>query len=126
MREKLVLAYLKGDKYVVPVYEQMSRKFEDDIALLESQIAEAETENATFEQLLDFSRSLLVDIGSAWEHANIDQRQRVQNSLFPNGLKFHPEKGILNSDDDCLFSSLEAFVAGKVSLARPERFELPT
>ena len=58
--------------------------------------------------------------------ANVDQKQRVQNVLFPSGLKHHPEKGILNSDNDCLFSQLEAFLGGKMSMVRPERFELPT
>ena len=45
--------------------------------------------------------------------ADIDRKQRVQNVLFPNGLKYYPETGILNSDSDCLFSQLEDFVCGK-------------
>jgi hypothetical protein len=94
--------------------------------LLESQIAEARTENATFEQLLEFAENLLVDISTAWEHADVNQKQRVQNILFPSGLKYHPKKGILNSDNDSPFNCLEGFVAGKISMARPERFELPT
>jgi hypothetical protein len=46
--------------------------------------------------------------------------------LFPRGLKYHPEKGILNSDNDCLFSQLEAFLGGKMRVVRPRRFELLT
>jgi hypothetical protein len=126
MQEKLFTAYLKGDKNVLPVYDQMSRKFQDDIALLESQIAEANTENATFEQLWEFSQNLLVDIPTAYKQADVSQKQRVQNILFPSGLKYHPEKGILNSDKDSLFSYLEDFNHGKITMARPERFELPT
>jgi hypothetical protein len=81
---------------------------------------------ATFAQLWEFSRSLLVDIAAAWEQANVDQKQRVQNILFSGGLKYHPEKGILNPDNDCLFNQLEFFLSGKMCLVRPERFELPT
>lgn len=39
MQSKQVERYLQNDKNVLPVYEQMSSQFQDDIALLESQIA---------------------------------------------------------------------------------------
>ena len=69
---------------------------------------------------------MLADISAAWQRGNVEQKQRVQNLLFPSGLTYHPEKGILNSDNDSLFSNLEDLQAGKISMARPERFELPT
>ncbi len=65
-------------------------------------------------------------IPMAWTQADLDQKQRVQNVLFPSGLNYHHEKGILNSDNDCLFSQLEAFLGGKMSMVRPRRFELLT
>jgi hypothetical protein len=83
-------------------------------------------EEATFQELLEFSKSMLVDIPLAWAQADLDQKQRVQNVLFPSGLKYHPEKGILNSDNDCLFSQLESFLGGKMRVVRPRRFELLT
>lgn len=39
--------------------------------------------------------------------------------LFPKGPNYHPETGILNSDNNCLFSQLEGFLGGKMSLVRP-------
>lgn len=126
LQEKLVAAYLRGDKAIMPVFERMNAKFGEDIAAIESQIAEADVEKATFQEFLEFSKSMLVDIPMAWAHADLDQKQRVQNVLFPGGLKYHPEKGILNSDNDCLFNQLESFLGGKMSMVRPERFELPT
>lgn len=124
-QRKLLAKYLNDDKNILPYFEEMNGRFEEEIAILQSQIAEADVEKATFEQLWELSKSLLVDISTAWQKANVSQKQRVQNVLFPNGLKYHPEKGILNSGNDCLFNQLEDFVSGKFSLARPERFELP-
>ena len=123
---KLLAKYLNDDKNIVPYFEQMNRRFQEEIAALESQIAEADAEKATFEQLWEFSKSLLVDISTAWQKADVSQKQKVQNVLFPNGLRYDPEKGILNSENDCLFNRLENFVSGKMNMARPERFELPT
>ena len=126
LQEKLVEKYLQEDAAIVPHFKQLNGRFEEDIANLEAQIAEADMEKATFCQLWEFSKSLLVDIATAWERADISQKQRVQNVLFPSGLKYHPEKGILNSENDCLFNQLENFIGGKMLMVRPERFELPT
>jgi hypothetical protein len=126
LQEKLLTAYLNKDKAILPFFEQMNDKFTDEIeiALIESQIAEADTQKATFEQLLAFSKSLLLDIPTAWKWAEVDQKQRVQNILFPEGLKYHPKKGILNSESYCLFNQLEDFSAGKILMARPRgRFQ---
>jgi hypothetical protein len=87
LQEKLIAAYLRGDKAIMPVFERMNSKFEEDIADLENQIAEADVEMATFDQLLEFSKAMLVDIPTAWAMANLDQKQRVQNILFPGGLR---------------------------------------
>lgn len=64
--------------------------------------------------MLKFVGNMLLDISAAWQRANVD------------GLKYSPEKGILNSNNDGVFNQLKDFVTGKVELARPERFELPT
>ncbi len=66
LQEKLVAAYLKGDRAILPVFDRMNRKFEEDIAAIEGQIAEVDIGRATFDQLLEFSKSMLVDIPTAW------------------------------------------------------------
>jgi hypothetical protein len=124
-QQKLVSKYLNGDPNIVGIFEKMNIKFEEEIASLQEQIAEAKMEAATFDELWQFSKSLLVDIATAWKRADVDQKQRVQNILFPDGMKYHPEKGILNSSKESLFNQVEDFVSGKMLMARPERFELP-
>jgi hypothetical protein len=69
---------------------------------------------------------MLVDIPMAGACASLDQKQRVQKCLFPEGLLCHPQQGILNEHNGGLFNQLEAFVGGKISLVRPRRFELLT
>jgi hypothetical protein len=123
---RLIRKYVNDDPHVVKIFEEWNTRFEEEIASLKGKIAEAEMEKATFEELWEFSKSLLVDISAAWQRADVDQKQRVQNVLFPEGLKYQPQKGISNSENDCLFNRLEDFVTGKLLLARPERFELPT
>ena len=123
LQKKLVMAYLKGDKNIVPFFQPMNEGFETEIASLEAQIKEAEGEKATFEQLREFSKWALLNIPEAWAMATIDQKQRVQNALFPEGLKYHPQNGILNAENSCLYNDLEAFLGGKMEMVRPRRFE---
>ena len=124
-QQKLVSKYLNDDPNIVGVFETMNTRFNEEIALLEGQIAEAKMESARFDEPWQFSKSLLVDIATAWRRADVDQKQRVQNILFPDGLKYHPEQGFLNSGKESLFNQLEDLVSGKMLMARPERFELP-
>ncbi|MHB1957918.1 MAG: hypothetical protein ACYCO5_02685 [Acidobacteriaceae bacterium] len=83
---------------------QMGSNFDDKIAALEAKIAEADMVKAMFAQFREFSRRLLVDRATAWEQANIDQKQGVQNVLFPDGPKYRPKKWILGRDNECLFN----------------------
>ena len=74
---------------------------------------------------MEFSENLLVDISTAWEQADVNQKPRLQNILFPNGLKYHPEKGILNADNDSLFNCLEGFMAGQNINGAPGEIRTP-
>jgi hypothetical protein len=89
-REKLLHKYLNDDPAIVPHFVELNRGFDEDIEALEAKIAATEAGTATFEQVCQFSQSLLVDISTAWERASLDQKQRVQNPLFSDGLKYHP------------------------------------
>ena len=39
--------------------------------------------------LLAFAEHLISNIGAIWLDANLDQRQRIQRAIFPEGLPFH-------------------------------------
>lgn|GEM_PF-1886071 len=126
LKRKLLEKYILNDPNVVSIFEQMDAKFNEEITEIKAQIAEAEMERATVEELIEFSRTVLVDISAVWSRADLSAKQRVQNTLFPRGLEYHPQRGILNSNNDCLFNQLEGMLWGKENLVRPERFELPT
>ena len=96
------------------IFEKLTAKYRDEIEGLEGKIEDASAEKATCEELLRFSKVLLMDIGAAWKQGSVEQKQKVQNILFPNGLNYHPQKGILNVSKDCFFSELESIAKRKV------------
>jgi hypothetical protein len=70
-----------------------------------------------------FAELLLMDIARAWQIAKPEQRQRVQNLLFHDGLQYSPESGILNRSKSCLFTALEQLSDKNGLLASPTGFE---
>jgi hypothetical protein len=116
----------RNDPRIAPHFDRRYLKYVGVIENVQARIAENRMERATFEQLRSFSESLNVDIPKGWELGTIHQQRRVQSILFPDGLKYHPEKGILNLDNECLFNQLQRFLSGNSLMVRPERFELPT
>jgi hypothetical protein len=86
------LKLTSGDKTIMPHFERMNAKVEAEIAAIEQRITDADFQKVTIADLLYFSRNMLVDISQAWSVGNVDQKQRVQNVLFPTGLTWHPKK----------------------------------
>jgi hypothetical protein len=111
-----MMKYINDDPMIRDFFPVMKRRLEDEIATLEDRVAQFSLAKATIEQVVEFSKSLLVDISAAWEIADLDQKQRVQNALFLGGLKYHPKNGILNPDNASLFCQLDNFLGGKMDL----------
>lgn len=112
----LMQKYISNDPVIMPYFDDFKRQYAERITSLKERIDEANSARATFDELLAFSKAILVDVATAWKHADLDQRQRVQTALFPGGLKYDREKGILNPANDSVFSQLENFLAGNTGM----------
>ena len=80
------------EKANVSCFDEMNAEFDREITGLTNQIADLEAERATFDELLRFTKMMLVNIPMAWAAASLDRKQRVQKSLFPGGFLYHPRK----------------------------------
>jgi hypothetical protein len=94
-----------------------------EIARLEQGLQDTRSKRVTLDAFIRFSELLLMDIAQAWEIADPEQRQRVQNLLFEGGLHYSPESGILNRSKSSLFSMLEGIKDENILLASPTGFE---
>jgi hypothetical protein len=57
---------------------------------------------------------MLVNVAAAWQRADAEQRPRVHNFLFRDGVAYHQEQKVLNTANPTLFQQLKA-------LTHPER-----
>ena len=88
-------------------YEREKGEITAQIYEYEEQVRDLTPDRSAIE-FVHFAQLKLVDMASAWKIAEPEQRQRVQNLLFNDGLDYSPERGILNRSNSSLYSMLEA------------------
>jgi hypothetical protein len=98
-------------------YRETKSEFDAEIVAIEQELRLIESSRATLESFIQFAELLLLDIARAWEIAGPEQRQRVQNLLFQDGLHYSMESGILNRSSSSLFNMLEGLHDGNILLA---------
>jgi site-specific DNA recombinase len=69
-------------------YRQMKEALEQEILALEMKVNEAKQEEIEIEQLLDFSENLLLNAAGTWSESSLEQKQRLQQILFPQGVTY--------------------------------------
>jgi hypothetical protein len=62
-------------------------------------------------------------MANVWKIAAPEQRQKVQNLLFVDGLTYCPKQGILNRSKSSLFSTLKLLESGSEWLVGPPGLE---
>jgi hypothetical protein len=122
LKKKLLRAKLIGEIRQQD-YEQANAEFDEEIGIIEEQIRALRGEGSTMEAFVQFAELSLMDVGGAWRIAAPENRVRVQNLLFEEGLDYSPELGILNRSNTSLFSMLEVIKDESSLLASPTGFE---
>ena len=56
--------------------------------MLELKVDEARREEIEMTELLDFAENLLIKADSVWAQSGLEQKQRLQQVLFPNGVAY--------------------------------------
>jgi len=93
------------------------------ISVIEEEIRTVNAARGTMDAFVRFAELQVMDIAAAWQIAGPEQRQRVQNLLFQDGLNYVPGAGILNRSNSSLFSILESTLSKDGMLASPTGFE---
>ena len=104
-------------------FEQANSDFTAEINVIEEQLRAVASRRDTADSFVRFVELQLMDTANAWRIAEPEQRQRVQNLLFEDGLDYSPNLGILNRSNSSLFSVLEAMNSESGLLVGPPGLE---
>ena len=76
---------------------------------------EAQATEVRVEKVVEFAEDLLLNVAGAWERCSLDQKQRLQQLLFPAGVEY--ADGVYRTQQtSLLFNGLPA------KASRDERF----
>ena len=103
-------------------YERQRDKLREDLALVEMESTEAKLDELDIEGVLAFAENVLTDTAGLWVAASLNQKQCLQNVLFPEGLKFDGKE--FGTAATCLaFKQLKQLEVTENRVASPPGFE---
>ncbi len=97
-------------------YERQRDKLNEEIADAETAVHEAKLEELDLEAVLNFAQHVLLNAARLWIKFSLDQKQRLQKVIFPEGLVYTPE-GFRITVTSPIFSLLQMEKTQKTILA---------
>ena len=114
-RDKLDQAFIYQKAIDLETYQRMRTALLSDITLADMELREASLETIDAEELVEFALNVLVNASNLWKTATLEQKQRFQQVLFPEGVEY--TDGDYRTTATCmLFNGLETEEAEKEEL----------
>jgi len=102
-RTTLVDRWLDG-KVDQGIYDENIGRLTAEVDSVRGELIGTELESIELERVLDFAERIILRPDRLWVESSLDQRQRLQKTLFPNGIEFDGEE--FGTDSTPLFFSL--------------------
>ena len=121
-KDRLVEAFLYEKAIDREIYDSQLDKLNQKIALVQAEMLDQNCEQIDVEQVVMFSESILLSAARVWQEFPLDQKQRFQQVLFPQGLQFASDS-FGTAETSIVFNYLDLKEQTKASLASPAGFE---
>jgi hypothetical protein len=69
----------------------------DELATAELNLGQAQLDEIEVEKVLDFAENLLLNTAGVWQQCSLEQKQRLQQVLFPAGVEY--EDGVYRTQE---------------------------
>src|ERR1019366_8108108 len=111
-KRKLLQAFIYDQTLNRSEYVEMRQPLDAELAFVEENVRLARAAEVEVDTVLDFAESLLLNIASAWERCTLDQKQRLQQVVFPRGVDY--ADGVYRTQQtSLLFKGLAPCVGGE-------------
>jgi site-specific DNA recombinase len=87
-RDKLQEAFIYQRSIGKAEYDEMRAKLVEDLTLAEMELRDAQAEEIEIAGVLDFAEMVLLNASNLWKAAPAEQKQRLQQVLFPEGITY--------------------------------------
>lgn len=114
-KAKLEEAFVYQKSIDAETYKEMRAKLTEELTLAEMDLRDAQTEGIEVDAVLDFAQMVLLNASNLWKAAPSEQKQRLQQVLFPEGVTY--SEGTYRTAVTCLlFSGMETKTVQKEGL----------
>src|SRR5262249_21208200 len=111
-------AFLYERRIDAAAYERQRDKLRETVAIIRIELEEARIEEIDVDGILAYAEHVLGNAAELWRVATLEQKQRLQLALFPQGLRF--KDGRIGTAVTCLaFMQLAADSTTDLQLASP-------
>lgn len=121
-KNTLVDRYLDG-RIDEGTYQEQTARMREEIVDTETRLHQVSADDEDIEALLTFSNRILADPATLWTDSTIENRQRLQQVLFPDGLVYSKQDGFGTTPTSSAFNALADFHTSESNLASPMGFE---
>ena len=113
-KSKLEEAFVYQKAIDSETYQEMRDKLTEELTLAEMEHRDAQADEIEIEAILDFEM-ILLNASNLWKAAPSEQKQRLQQVLFPEGIRY--SEGNYRTNVTCLlFNGLETKAVKKEGL----------
>ena len=121
-KDQLVEAFIFQKVIDEATYKDQLGKLNEAMALAEIDQHDQRSEELDIEAVLDFAEKVSLDAPRLWLEANLDQRQRFQTLLFPDGLEVRDGQ-VRTAVSSSFYEELQHFTAPGERLVAHTGFE---
>jgi len=87
-KHKLLEAMVYQQTLTRAEYDEMRAPLGEELSTAEANLMQAQASEVSVEKVLEFAEELLLNVAGVWERCSIDQKQRLQQVLFPAGIEY--------------------------------------
>jgi hypothetical protein len=87
------------------VFEELKAALEEESMQAELELSSARLDEIKVDEVLEFCERLLCNVPMMWKDCTIDQQQRLQKVLFPQGISY-TKNGTFITPTTCLFFNM--------------------
>ena len=87
-KTKLHEAYVYQRTIDAQTYSEMRARLTEELTLAEMELRDVQSDEMEIATVLDFAQSVLLNASNIWKAAAGEQKQRLQQVLFPEGVTY--------------------------------------
>jgi len=121
--DRLDEAFLFAQSIDITTYERQRDRLRQELTLTDIDRHSAAVEKIDVEGILAFAERVLPRASDLWVQASLNQRQRLQQLFFPDGIAFDGKQFVRTGVSANAFRNLTAADSSQNNLASPAGFE---